>query len=74
MHGIVPRMTDIHDTVENTVREVLESLGVAVRGINRSEIAGQNIFSIDTPEDARVLIGPHGDTIHALDMLVKKIL
>jgi len=32
----------------------------------RSEVAGQEIFSIKT-DDARTLIGMHGDTVHALD-------
>lgn len=60
------------DSVETILKDLLQALGVPHSGVVRSEVAGQEIFSIQT-DDARVLIGAHGDTIHALDMLVKKI-
>lgn len=58
--------------VETILKELLDALGVAYSGIEKSEIAGQEIYAIQT-DDARRLIGMHGDTVHALDMLVKKI-
>ena len=58
--------------IETILTELLGTLGVEHSGIVKSEIAGQNIFSISV-EDGRALIGTRGDTIHALDMLVKKI-
>lgn len=58
--------------IEETIRGLLDSIGVSYRGVNRFEIAGQIVFSIDA-EDARPVIGPHGDTIHAIDFLTKKI-
>ncbi|MEK7601117.1 MAG: R3H domain-containing nucleic acid-binding protein [Patescibacteria group bacterium] len=61
------------DTVETILKEMLTALGVSYKGVTRTEIAGQTIFTIET-DDARTLIGAHGDTIYALDMLVKKIL
>src|SRR4051812_19664425 len=62
----------MHDTVETVLKELLVSMGVADATVSRSEIAGQMIFSIQTA-DARSLIGAHGDTIQAIDMIVKKI-
>lgn len=58
--------------VLETIREILTILAVPFTDITKEEIAGQTVFTIHT-DDARVLIGPHGDTIHALDMLVKKV-
>lgn len=62
----------MHDTVEKILKEILDTTGVSYSGIVRSEVAGQHIFSIQA-EDGRSLIGMHGDTVHALDHLVKKI-
>ena len=58
--------------VEKILEELLGALGVPFSDIKKSEIAGQVIFSI-VVEDGRALIGMRGDTLHALDMLVKKI-
>ncbi len=63
----------MHETVETALKELLDAIGISYTSVIRSEIAGQTIFSIQTPEDSRTLIGPHGDTLHALDMIVKKI-
>src|ERR1700690_1032237 len=60
------------DTIEAILKELLDAMGVPYSGIVRSTVAGQEIFSIQT-DDARTLIGAHGDMVHALDMLVKKI-
>src|SRR5688500_6552386 len=59
-------------TVGNILKEILDSVGVSYSGIAVNSVAGQTIFTIET-DDARPLIGQHGDTIHALDYLVKKI-
>jgi len=59
-------------TIHTTLKELLDALGVTYKEVVQSEVAGQVIFAIET-DDARTLIGPHGDTIHAIDMLVKKI-
>jgi spoIIIJ-associated protein len=60
------------DTVETILKELLAAMGISDATVSRSEVAGQTIFSIQT-SDARALIGGHGDTVHAIDMLVKKI-
>ena len=59
--------------VEPLLKDLLTSLDVSFTSIAKTEIAGQTIFTIETDSDARTLIGPHGDAIHALDMLVKRI-
>jgi spoIIIJ-associated protein len=61
------------DTIETTLKEILSALGAQYSKITRLSVAGQDIYSIET-DDARTLIGMHGDTVHALDFLVKKIL
>jgi len=58
--------------VETTLKELLEAAGLQYSGIARNDVAGQMVFSIQA-DDARTLIGMHGDTVHALDLLVKKI-
>ena len=58
--------------VEPVLKELLTRMGVSFSSISRETIAGQTVFSIETT-DAPTLIGAHGDTIHALDTLVKKI-
>ena len=54
------------------VKELLGALGVSYDTVESSEIAGQTVIGITT-SDARTLIGGHGDTVHALDLLTKKI-
>lgn len=60
-------------TIHTTLKELLDALGTPYKGVAQTVVAGQVIFAIET-DDARALIGPHGDTIHAIDMLVKKII
>jgi spoIIIJ-associated protein len=62
----------MYDIVETTLKELLDAAGFSYKGIVRQEVAGQVVFSIEA-DDARTLIGMHGDTVHALDTLVKKI-
>ncbi len=59
-------------SVEDILKELLSALGVTYSGIEKSSVAGQEIYSIRV-DDARPLIGMHGDTVHALDLLTKKI-
>jgi spoIIIJ-associated protein len=59
--------------VEKTLKELLDAVGIPYTGIVRSELAGQVIFSIESPDGGRSLLDNHGDTLHALDLLVKKI-
>ena len=61
------------EKVETILKELLVAAGIPHSSIEHSSVAGQEIFSIRTDGDARALIGVHGDTVHALDTLVKKI-
>ncbi|PIR82531.1 hypothetical protein COU20_01890 [Candidatus Kaiserbacteria bacterium CG10_big_fil_rev_8_21_14_0_10_59_10] len=60
------------ETIERVLKESLDALGVPYSAVTRETVAGQLIFAVEA-DDARTLIGPHGDTIHALDHIVKKI-
>lgn len=60
------------DAIETILKELLAATGASYEAIMKSEVAGQIIYSIQT-DDARTLIGMHGDTVYALDTLVKKI-
>lgn len=60
------------EIIETTIKELLDILAVPHTEVSRDEIAGQVIYTIHAG-DGRSLIGAHGDTIHALDMVVKKI-
>lgn len=63
----------MHETIETILSELLIALGLPKAKISRVEAVGQVIFSIEAGEHARPLIGAHGDTVHAIDFLVKKI-
>lgn len=58
--------------VENTLSELLSSLGIGDSRVTRDEIAGQLVFSVETPHD-RLFTGNHAEAVHALDHLIKKI-
>ena len=60
------------EKVETILKELLAAAGITYLSVERSSVAGQEIFAIRT-DDARTLIGAHGDTVYALDFLVKKI-
>ncbi len=60
-------------SIEMIIKELLASMGSRAASVVRSEVAGQAIYSIKDAGDPRELIGMHGDTIHAIDTLVKKI-
>lgn len=62
----------MHELVQHTLKELLDAAGFTYTDISQSEIAGQVIYTIKA-DDARSLIGMHGDTVHALDLLVKKV-
>lgn len=64
---------DAAPQVEAILTEMLDALGAPYSKITKTDMAGQTVFTIET-DDARRLIGMHGDTIHAIDLLVKKIL
>ena len=60
------------ELIEKTLKGLLDAMGAEYSGISKEDTAGQTVFSIQTT-DGRSLIGVHGDTVHALDHLVKKV-
>jgi spoIIIJ-associated protein len=58
--------------VLSILKGLLGALGAEYKDISEIEVAGQRIFQIQA-DDGKQLIGGHGDTIHAIDLLVKKI-
>ncbi len=61
------------ESVATILKELLTAASIPYTSVEQSSVAGQEIFSIRTEGDARALIGAHGDTVYALDLLVKKI-
>ncbi len=56
-----------------TLRSLLTSMGIAFDGIEEQSLAGQTMLSIKTV-NGKELIGTHGDVLHSIDHLVKKML
>lgn len=54
------------------LKGLLDAMGAEYKDISVVEIAGQTIYMLAV-DDGKKLIGSHGDTIHAIDYLVKKI-
>jgi spoIIIJ-associated protein len=60
------------ENVKNIVEDVLNKGQISYSGLETGEAAGQKIISIKT-ESPQILIGIRGETIRAIDYLVKKI-
>ena len=58
--------------IEPILKSLLASMGAVYKDISEMEVAGQKIYMINA-DDGKLLIGGHGDAIHAIDFLVKKI-
>ena len=54
------------------LKGLLDSFGAEYKDISQVEVAGQTIYQIAV-DDGKQLIGSHGDTVHAIDYLVKKM-
>ena len=55
------------------IKETLEALAVPYTGIEESEVAGQTVYSIMV-DNGQQLIGPRGETLRALNYIVKRIM
>lgn len=60
-------------SIEEILKEILTTIDIPYQSITQNEVAGQTIYSIKTDDAGKLLLGPHGDGVHALDYLVKKI-
>lgn len=58
--------------ITTIIKEFLTAAGIDYVDVVQSELAGQAIYSIKT-EQPHSMLGSHPDTIHSLDVLVKKI-
>ena len=62
----------MHDATLAIIKETLDALGASYSDITLDTVAGQPVFSIVT-DDSQTLIGTRGETLRALDHLIKKI-
>ncbi|MDP2648759.1 MAG: R3H domain-containing nucleic acid-binding protein [Patescibacteria group bacterium] len=58
---------------ETILKGLLDAAAVPYASVEHGTVAGQDVYSIKAEGDARDIIGPRGDVLHALDHLVKKI-
>jgi len=54
------------------LEDLLASMGAVYKDISLIVVAGQKIYMVSA-DDGKLLIGGHGDTIYAIDHIVKKI-
>lgn len=59
-------------SVQATIREFLERLGVVVEGIDEHKVGPQTIFRIRSGESG-LLIGSGGETLRALNHLIRRL-
>ena len=60
------------ETIVKKIRELIGILGVTIEDIEVSQAAGHTLFTVKTP-DSGILIGTRGETLHALNHIVKKM-
>lgn len=62
----------MESAVETTLKDLLQAIGLPYSALTRTELAGQTIFSVEMDDD-RAFTGNLSENVHALDLLVKKI-
>lgn len=60
------------DEITERLKELLKKIGVDFTDVSVSDVAGQTVFTVNT-KDSGMLIGASGDTLSALNHLVKKM-
>lgn len=60
------------EEITQTLKDLTQKMGIVVEGITLTEIAGHTLFTIET-KDSGALIGARGDTLSALNLVVKRI-
>ena len=63
----------MNEHIQDTVKELFESLGITLKSVNEHELAGQSIINIDIEGQIDPLLGKDADTLRSFDYLVKKI-
>lgn len=61
-----------NDTILNHIKNILHALEVTYSDVVVTDVAGQTVFKITTEESGK-LIGNRGETVRALNHIVKKI-
>jgi len=61
-----------NDEVQKVIRELLLKMGVDNPDVSVSELAGHTLFTVAT-KDSGALIGPGGETLSAINHVVRKI-
>lgn len=59
--------------IEETVRTLIEKIGLPIDGIEVTTVAGSTVITVRTVESGK-LIGKNGETLSAINQLVKKML
>lgn len=62
------------DRVIDTLTNLFNVLGVHDVTIDRSVVAGQQIYSISGPEQAKQFLHANADSVHSMEHIIKKIL
>jgi spoIIIJ-associated protein len=60
------------DEIIQTLKDITHKMGIVVDGIEPTDIAGHTLFTILT-KDSGALIGARGDTLSALNLVMKKV-
>ncbi|MBI2618027.1 hypothetical protein HYW58_01085 [Candidatus Kaiserbacteria bacterium] len=63
-----------HETIKNTIRHFLGKLSIEPDSIDVKEHKLHPIFSVRTEKDSALLIGNRGESLQALNYLIKKAL
>lgn len=63
----------MNEEIAELLKGLLDALGAQYKDISHIEVAGQHIYMINA-EDARPFLLGHGDALHAIDFLVKKMM
>lgn len=59
-------------TIQDIITNTLTKLNISYKGVFEEEVVEQRVFRIDT-DDAKLLIGLRGETLRALEYIVRKL-
>ena len=61
------------EEVADIIKELVRTMGLSLDGLDVTDVAGHTLFMLRT-KDSGALIGARGETLHALNHLVKRML
>lgn len=64
-------MTEV--TIENILQEFLQKLGVSFEKVERVPFPAHPLYNVASATDSKRLIGPQGEHLRALNVLVRRI-